>query len=67
MDSESGSSITSWWAQKKEALLELTQKESPLYVYDEETIKNAINRLKTLTALDRLFYAIKANPNSEGD
>ena len=55
-----------WWEVKRETLLGLA-KETPVYVYDEETILNSIATLKSITALSRVFFALKANPNPEGN
>ncbi len=56
-----------WWQDKVEHLLSLAKNEgSPLYVYDEATIRNAAAKLRSLSAIDHLFYAIKANPNADG-
>ena len=53
-----------WWFKAKETLLQVASKEqTPLYVYDKQTINNCVNDLKQLTAIDTLFYAIKANAN----
>jgi len=54
-----------WWEVKREALLALG-KETPVYVYDEATISSSIATLKSLSALNRVFYALKANPNPDG-
>ncbi|WP_367606216.1 bifunctional aspartate kinase/diaminopimelate decarboxylase [Legionella sp. W05-934-2] len=54
---------TPWWEEKKAALLKLAKTQSPAYVYDLETIAQQASKLKQLTAIDTLYYAIKANPN----
>eukprot|EP01089_Gocevia_fonbrunei_P019583 TRINITY_DN697_c0_g1_i1.p1 TRINITY_DN697_c0_g1~~TRINITY_DN697_c0_g1_i1.p1 ORF type:complete len:382 (-),score=96.74 TRINITY_DN697_c0_g1_i1:7-1152(-) len=50
-----------WWRERKEDLLALGA-QTPLYVYNEETIINTVAGLKGLTSIDVLFFAIKANP-----
>ena len=50
-----------WWAPKQKQLLKLAQEESPLYVYDEETLNTSVQKLKSLSAVNRIFYAMKAN------
>lgn len=54
-----------WWETKKELLLEIAQNSSPCYVYDRETQDLKIEELKSLQAIDEIFYAMKANPNQE--
>ncbi len=53
----------SWWQTKAKVLLQLAKDSSPCYVYHEATIKQQIAQLKTLTAIDKIFFAMKANPN----
>ncbi|MFZ9001424.1 MAG: bifunctional aspartate kinase/diaminopimelate decarboxylase [Bacteriovoracaceae bacterium] len=50
-----------WWSEKRQELLELAQENSPLYVYDQMTIENSIQDLKSLKSIDRVFYSMKAN------
>lgn len=57
--------ITTWWQQQRQALLALAEQQSPCYVYHLDTINAQINTLKSLTAVDRFFYAMKANPHPE--
>lgn len=56
-----------WWRRKRDRLLELAGEETPLYVYDEETLVNNANRMMQLVTehkvLDGVFYAMKANSN----
>jgi diaminopimelate decarboxylase/aspartate kinase len=54
-----------WWKRKQAQLLELAQKATPLYVYDEETLTQMIRALKGLSAVDQCLYAIKANWNAD--
>ena len=54
-----------WWQQKRSHLLDLAEHHSPCYVYDLETINEQIKTLKSLTAVDRFFYAMKANPHPD--
>ena len=55
-----------WWATKRQALLELAEKEGcPRYVYDQETLCKQVNALKALPAVNRVFYAMKANAHPE--
>lgn len=54
-----------WWKQKRVELLELAAEHAPVYVYDAGVIWDMIKRLNGLNAIDRLFYAVKANSNRE--
>ena len=56
---------TPWWETYRNALLELAIKQSPCYVYDATTIANQADTLLELTAIDNIFYAIKANPHPD--
>jgi bifunctional diaminopimelate decarboxylase / aspartate kinase len=56
-----------WWRENKNRLLELVdeQKES-LYVYSANDILDKCNQLKkTLTSVDKIYYAMKANNNED--
>jgi bifunctional diaminopimelate decarboxylase / aspartate kinase len=53
-----------WWQAKRSALLQIGAEHSPAYVYDAEKITSQVAKLKSITAIDRLFYAVKANPNA---
>lgn len=52
-----------WWERRREHLLALEG--LPAYVYDRQTLAHNVERLTRLTAVSRLHYAIKANPNEE--
>jgi diaminopimelate decarboxylase/aspartate kinase len=54
-----------WWVKKKAQLLEIGAQREATYVYDRETIEQAIAGLRGLKAVDAVFYAMKANPNRE--
>lgn len=53
----------SWWAKKREALLAQAALGTPRYVYDLATVRARARELRGIGALDRRFYAIKANPH----
>lgn len=57
--------IPTWWETKKDILLEIAQKNTPCYIYDKETQDNKIKELKSLTSINQIFYAMKANSNQE--
>ncbi len=52
-----------WWERKRNELLALMEGRSAAYVYDRETLEAATATLDGLTSIDRVFYAIKANPH----
>ncbi len=57
-------SQTTWWERRQSELLAL-QEDLPLYVYDGETLRDNVARLRRLSTVSRLYYAIKANPNPD--
>ena len=54
-----------WWEQKRERLLELARTNPSAYVYDLASVGAAASALCALRHVDRVFYAIKANPHPE--
>ncbi|WP_162846703.1 bifunctional aspartate kinase/diaminopimelate decarboxylase [Marinicella litoralis] len=54
-----------WWQTQQQPLIELSNTHSPCYVYHLDTIKHQIDQLKSLTAIDRIFYASKANSHPQ--
>jgi diaminopimelate decarboxylase/aspartate kinase len=54
-----------WWRKKKAQLLEIGAQRDATYVYDRETIEQAMTALKGLKAVDAVFYAMKANPHRD--
>jgi bifunctional diaminopimelate decarboxylase / aspartate kinase len=52
-----------WWVKKKAQLLEIGAARDATYVYDRESIEQAIASLKSLKSVDAVFYAMKANSN----
>lgn len=54
-----------WWESKRDHLLNFAKNTTPAYIYDLETIKTRINDLKSIKAVDRFHYAVKANANPE--
>src|SRR5690606_15879688 len=45
-----------WWRRRKDELLALAA-ESPLYVYEEESLQTAVDSLQEIEAVQRVFYA----------
>ncbi len=59
---ESVAATTAWWRDaQREALLELAAEKTPRYVYHLPTVRRQAGALKSLGAVDRLHYAVKAN------
>ena len=54
-----------WSAPALAALASLDTDQLPMYFYSAATICRQIERLKSLSAVDSLYYAIKANSSSE--
>lgn len=54
-----------WWMQARAALLKLAEKKSPAYVYSRRALTQQAEKLKALTSISRLFYAMKANANPD--
>jgi diaminopimelate decarboxylase/aspartate kinase len=53
-----------WWVAAREQLLQRAQAGTPRYVYDLATVRERARGLLAVPAIDRCFYAIKANPNA---
>lgn len=54
-----------WWEKERLRLLSLAEESTPCYVYHLPTQANKADELKNLKSIDKLFYAIKANPHAE--
>lgn len=52
---------TPWWSAKRDTLLSLAKNDSPLYVYDIDSVRTAAQGLLGLKNVDRVFFSIKAN------
>jgi diaminopimelate decarboxylase/aspartate kinase len=60
-EAETAVAAGEWWRERRSDLLALAAQESPVYVYDAETLDHAVASLLALRSLDRVFYSIKAN------
>lgn len=58
-------SLDMWWVKKKEAVLALMQQYDALYLYDKQTIEQQLKSLKSLSMIDQVFYAMKANSHED--
>jgi bifunctional diaminopimelate decarboxylase / aspartate kinase len=54
-----------WWNTAAPQLLELLGKRQAAYVYHRATLEKAAGELRALRAVDRVHFAVKANPNPE--
>ncbi|MEF8939505.1 MAG: bifunctional aspartate kinase/diaminopimelate decarboxylase [Salinivenus sp.] len=54
-----------WWQDRREALLALADDASPRYVYDAATLRARSRTVQALDPVDRVFYAVKANPHPD--
>ena len=52
-----------WWQRRRAELLALAPQGTPRYVYEPQAVQAAITELRTLKHVDRLLYAMKANPH----
>ncbi len=53
---------TAWWHEaERQRLLEIGASATPRYVYHLPTVRHQARELKSLAAVDRLHYAVKAN------
>lgn len=50
-----------WWRSKRGALLEVAAERGPVYVYDAESLLHAAATLRSIAAVDRVFFSVKAN------
>jgi diaminopimelate decarboxylase/aspartate kinase len=54
---------TPWWVSARDDLLAAARTGTPRYVYDLATVRERARSLADTPAIDRCFYAIKANPH----
>jgi len=50
-----------WWLNRKDELIAIAKKSSPLYVYEEGALDRSLSKISRLNSIDRVFYSIKAN------
>ena len=62
---DSGSASVPWWRAKRTQLLEALGEHDAAFVYDLEAVREAARALRTLTALARVHYSMKANPHPQ--
>ncbi len=54
---------TPWWQQQRQRLLQCAVQGTPRYVYDLATVRERAQSLAGIDAIDRRYYALKANPH----
>ncbi len=54
---------TPWWQARRDLLLQQAAQGTPVYVYELQTVRERARAIGDLGALDRRFYALKANPH----
>jgi diaminopimelate decarboxylase/aspartate kinase len=54
-----------WWQSKRDALLAIGAKHGAAYVYDRATLQQRARSLKGLPGIDRVHFAMKANPHPD--
>lgn len=54
---------TPWWQPRRAQLLQCAARGTPRYVYDLQVVQERARRLRDVAAVDRCFYALKANPH----
>src|SRR3546814_2220490 len=52
-----------WWRDERERLLALAAQGTPAYVYHLPTLRERARSLLDVEAIDRRYFAIKANPH----
>lgn len=67
LEEELESPTSLWWEEESERnrLLKLAGESTPRFVYHLETVRNQARKLRSLTSLDRILYAIKANAHPD--
>lgn len=58
-------SSDTWWVAEADKLERIAQEQSPCYVYNLNKVALQVERLKQLSSVAQLFYAIKANAHPE--
>ena len=53
-----------WWRARRDDLLALAAERGPVYVYDAGTLDRAVESVRSLGAVDGVFYSVKANHNA---
>ncbi len=62
---DGGKRKVAWWEESAARLIETMQGRDSAYVYHRASLQQAAKALRGVAALDRVFYAMKANPHAE--
>jgi len=54
-----------WWKSKRDELLAIAEERAAAYVYDRDTVREALSALTALKSIDAVYYAMKANSHPE--
>ena len=54
-----------WWRGRAEQLCDIAAQNGPTFAYDQQTLDRQANALTGMESVDRVFFAIKANPHPE--
>jgi bifunctional diaminopimelate decarboxylase / aspartate kinase len=54
-----------WWEQRREELHLIAHEHGAAYVYDRASLELAARQLLGINGVDRVLYAVKANPHAE--
>jgi diaminopimelate decarboxylase/aspartate kinase len=57
--------VAPWWVARRDELIRIAAERSNAYVYDRAALTGSAAELTALAGLDRLLYAVKANPHPE--
>jgi diaminopimelate decarboxylase/aspartate kinase len=55
---------TRWWQRRRAELLQLAQQHDSAFVYERDSVRAAARSLRALKSVDRVYYAMKANPHA---
>jgi diaminopimelate decarboxylase/aspartate kinase len=54
-----------WWQDRRAELVRIAREHGSAYVYDRASVELAARQLLAIRGVDRVFYAMKANPHPE--
>ena len=57
--------VPPWWRARRDELLAVAKAGTPVYVYDRQTLDESLDALAGMRSVDRVLYAVKANPLPE--
>lgn len=63
--SNATSETTKWWRAKHKIIENCLVERDSAYIYDLESVRNNIQNLHTISAVDKVFFAVKSNNNPE--